>query len=97
MELMDVKVDFIDTEEFDSESKEFLEIMNDDERVRLIRGYKGKPSFILEEDDTVVAELRPTENSNYVLYKREASDGLVAKGKVDHLNHGLKIFVDEEL
>ena len=94
---MDVKVDFIDMEEFDSESKEFLEIINDDERVRMIRGYKGKPSFIIEKDDEVVAELRPTENSNYVLYKRSPSDGLVPEGKVDHLNQGLEIFVSEEL
>jgi len=94
---MDVDVDFIDTEDIDSQTKEFLQVLKDDESIRVLRGYKGMPSFVFEEEDMIVGELRPTDNSNYVLYKRDESEGLVAEEKVDNLNQGLTLFVDSLL
>lgn len=91
---MDVEVDFIDTEEMDSQTKEFLQVLKEDESIRVLRGYKGMPSFVFENQDVIVGELRPTDNANYVLYKRHESEGLVAEEKVDDLNQGLMLFVD---
>lgn len=85
---------FIDTGGLDSDTKEFLQVLKEDESIRVIRGYKGMPSFVVEDDDVIVGELRPTDNSNYILYRRNDSEGLVADKKADDLNQGLTMFVD---
>lgn len=85
---------FIDTGSLDSDTKEFLQVLKEDESIRVIRGYKGMPSFVVEDDDVIVGELRPTDNSNYILYRRNDSEGLVADKKADDLNQGLTMFVD---
>lgn len=85
---------FIDTGDLDSDTKEFLQVLKEDESIRVLRGYKGMPSFVVEDDDVIVGELRPTDNSNYILYRRNDCEGLVADKKADNLNQGLTMFVD---
>jgi hypothetical protein len=87
---MVVENDFVNIKEFNDISKKILHKIKNSENTRVLRGYKGNPCFVVENRDEIILELRPTENSNYMLYKRDSSGSLDPTQKFEELNAGLK-------
>lgn len=90
---MVAKSNFIDGKEFSNVSKKLLKRIKSESDIRVLRGYKGKPCFVFETEKSIELELRPTDNSNYILYKRDYREVLEPNQKFENLNDGLVEFL----
>lgn len=89
---MNVNERFINRQVLSEVSTDILKRLSNDDRFRVLRGYKGNPSFVFDTEDRIVAELRPTETSNYVLYTVDEGT-LKPDKKLGNLEDGLRSFM----
>jgi hypothetical protein len=85
---------FINNDVFDNVPQDLLSKLPVSINTDVVRGYGGNPAFVVEMGQEIVAEIRPTERMNYVLYTPADGGELSIHDAFQSLTAALKEFVD---